>query len=136
MTLLERLAENNPTRTRSVHSNALTQKTLDAIKSNLEVILNSRKGCSLSSPDLGLEDFNDATAGSVDMCILIAQDIKTSIEAYEPRVLVDEVEYLPHEHNPLQIHFRMSCSIRVKGTKEKAEIELLLNSNNRQFRVS
>jgi type VI secretion system protein len=111
-------------------------QTVSSIKRNLEVILNSRKGCSLSSPGLGLQDFNDFSSSSVDMCIQISKDIRNSIEAYEPRLKVKEVEYLPSSYNLLQIGFRVVCSIVVKNKLEQQEIELLLDSANRKFHVS
>ena len=33
-----------------------------SIKRNIELILNSKEGCTLCAPDFGLKDFNDATA--------------------------------------------------------------------------
>lgn len=111
-------------------------QTLNSIKRNLEVILNSRQGCSLSSPKLGLQDFNDASVNSADMCMQISKDIKNSIEAYEPRLKVKEVEYLPSEYNQLQIGFRVVCSVAVNSKKEKKEIELLLDNANKKFYVT
>ena len=33
-----------------------------SIKRNIELVLNSKEGCTLCAPDFGLKDFNDATA--------------------------------------------------------------------------
>lgn len=112
-----------------------TGQMLEAIKRNLSFILNSKKGCSLSSPDFGIEDFNDATMASGDMHIRIAKDIKENIERFEPRVRVDKVEYLTSESTPFQMGFRLVCSISVSDKLQKTEIEFLLDSLNHQFLV-
>ena len=108
---------------------------LYAIKRNIAFVLNARKGCCLSAPELGLEDFNDAAMGSADMLIHIARDIRDTIERFESRVTVHAVECVPSDANQLQLGFRIQCSVITRDKQEKAEIELLLDRGDRLFKV-
>ena len=60
-----------------------------AIKRHLETLLNARQGASASTPDYGLADFNDATVATADMVMTLLENVRSTIERYEPRVVVE-----------------------------------------------
>ncbi|WMD21236.1 type VI secretion system baseplate subunit TssE [Achromobacter seleniivolatilans] len=132
--LFERLVPDAlPRRTRSRQD--LAAERIHAIKRHLEHILNSRRGCSMSSPGLGLQDFNDASMGSADLLLLVSKNIRASITAYEPRVKVVAVHSRPDSSQPLSLNFRLECLVPVLNTEEQVEIELVIHHQDRYTRV-
>ena len=74
------------TRTPSRQENAAEK--IAAIKRHLETLLNARQGCSQSSPELGLHDFNGHATSSGDLLKQVSADIRRTIQRFEPRVHV------------------------------------------------
>lgn len=124
-----------------VESNEIYRKTreeksyalLHSIKRNLETVLNSRQGCAACAPSLGLKDFNDATASSHSLCVAIITDIRNNIEQFEPRIKVNQIDYIQDDSNQLTLTFRLVCSIPLKNQTELSEFDLVLNSVSQQF---
>ena len=112
------------------------QERIQGIKQNLERILNTRQGCSASSPELGLRDFNDASLGSTDLQHRVGADIRRSIAAHEPRIKVLNVLVQPDANQPLNLHIRLNCLVPLPGSAEQMEIDLLLNGLDRLIRIS
>jgi len=132
--LFERLdADAPPRRTRSRQDIAIAR--VQAIKRHLELILNSRRGCSQSSPTLGLQDFNDAAIGSADLLLQVSQDIRESVAAFEPRIKVVRVQARPEPMQPLDLNFRLDCLVDVASAEEKMEIDLVIHRADRYARV-
>lgn len=107
-----------------------------AIKRHLQWLLNSRQGCSQSSPELGLADFNDATGGSTDFTVKITRNIKETIERYEPRVQIQDVVYCPNPDSPLELGFKVIGQLLIKQRSKEFLIELVLNGHNKHYKVS
>ncbi|MFD4841344.1 type VI secretion system baseplate subunit TssE [Achromobacter sp. NPDC058515] len=122
-----------PRRSRSRQDLAIAR--IHAIKRHLELLLNSRRGCSQSSPGLGLEDFNDAAMGSADLLLQVSQDIRRSVEAFEPRVKVLGVHARPDGSQPLNLNFRLDCLVPVANTEEQVEIDLVIHHRDRYARI-
>ncbi|TBU84485.1 type VI secretion system baseplate subunit TssE [Pseudomonas dryadis] len=112
------------------------QERIRAIKQNLERILNTRQGCSASSPELGLRDFNDASLGSADLQRRVGDDIRRSIAAHEPRIKVVGVRVQPDPAQPLNLHIRLDCLVPLQGMEEQMEIDLVINGLDRLIRIS
>ncbi|RCL28439.1 type VI secretion system baseplate subunit TssE [Pseudomonas sp. AFG_SD02_1510_Pfu_092] len=106
-----------------------------AIKRHLETLLNARKGCSQSSPELGLADFNGHDASSGDLLEQVSTDIRRTIERFEPRLRVRALKAVPDCHAPLELHFRLDCQVQVNNHTQQLQLELLVNGHNRQTRV-
>ena len=106
-----------------------------AIKQQLELLLNSRKGASASTPDFGLADFNDASTSSTDMVSAIVEDIRSTIARYEPRVVVEHISCEPNQDMPLTFDFRIIGHILAGNVDEKVEIDMVLNGLNRHYTV-
>ncbi|HEN8798522.1 type VI secretion system baseplate subunit TssE [Pseudomonas sp. CM27] len=119
----------NPTR----QENALHK--FAAIKRHLETLLNARQGCSQSSPELGLSDFNGHDASSGDLLGQVSADIRHTLQRFEPRIKVRTLKAVPDCHAPLELHFRLDCQVQVNDHTEQLQLELLVNGHNRYTRV-
>ncbi len=107
----------------------------DAIKHHLETLLNARQGCSLSSPHLGLRDFNGHDLNSGDLLEQVSADIRRTIHRYEPRIKVYGLRGVPDTYAPMELHFYLDCQVQVDNRAQQLQIELLINSHNRYTRV-
>ncbi len=107
---------------------------LRSIKRNVSNILNTRLGESLSSPNLGLVDFNDASITSLDLSVQIKRSIKYCLEHFEPRLTRVDVAVFREEADPLNLRFSVTAMINLSAIHEKVTIELLLD-NNKKYRV-
>ncbi|MFK0092382.1 type VI secretion system baseplate subunit TssE [Pseudomonas sp. NPDC090592] len=106
-----------------------------AIKRHLETLLNARQGCSQSSPELGLQDFNGHDTSNGDLLKQVSADIRRTIQRFEPRVHVRSLKAMPDCHAPLELHFRLDCHVQVNNHKEQLQLELLVNGHSRHTRV-
>lgn len=132
--LFERLdpgAQHRRSRTRQ----EIAAERILAIKRQLAWILNARQGGSQSSPGLGLRDLNDATIGTVDLWRQVCEDVRTAIAAYEPRARVVDIKPLGDGVSPLELGFRLVCTVPLNSSDEKVEIDLVFHHKNRQVQV-
>jgi type VI secretion system protein len=106
-----------------------------SVKNNLQWMLNSRQGCSQSSPDLGLDDFNDSVGGITDFTIKVSNNIKQTIEQYEPRIKIHDVNFSPNRDDPMRLSFRIEGTLLIKHKKRDVLIELVLNGLNKHYKV-
>ncbi len=120
---------------RSIDDSNQVVAVVGAIKRHLEWLLNSRQGSCQSAPELGLADFNDATGGSTDFTLKIARNIKETIQKYEPRVIVQDVEYNPNPDNPLELTFKVTGQVPLRHQNEDVLIELVLNGHNKHYDI-
>lgn len=119
---------------RSVTQGPDTDEVLQSLKRNVTNLLNARMGESLSAPELGLIDFNDASLSSHDLALQIRRAIRRCIETYEPRIKSMEIHVLPDNGSPLNLRFQVTASINAGALHRNVQIELLLDSN-RKYRV-
>jgi type VI secretion system protein len=110
-------------------------RRIEGIKRHLEQVLNARQGCSQSSPDLGLHDFNGVTQGSSDLVIAISADIRRSVEAFEPRIKVTGLRYQPDPDLPLELNFRLDCQVRINHKDERVQIAVAMHGRDGYTRV-
>jgi type VI secretion system protein len=132
--LFERLDPDTPPlrlRTRQ----QLAEERVQAVRRHLQWLLNTRQGGSLSSPELGLRDFNDAVTGSADLLLQVRHDIQAMVSAFEPRISVLGVRAVPSPEQPLDLHFRLDCLMPVFNKEEQVEIELVIHHQNRQAQI-
>ena len=106
-----------------------------SIKRNIELVLNSKEGGTLCSPGFGLKDFNDATATTKSLSQTIVANIRSSLERYEPRVRITRIEYIHDAYDVLQLNFRITCVVLLKQKNELTELNIILDSSNKKFRV-
>jgi type VI secretion system protein len=132
--LFERLEPDAPQYRRGCADEQARQR-IESIKRHLEQVLNARQGCSQSSPDLGLRDFNGVTQGGNDLVIAISADIQRSVEAFEPRIKVTGVRYQPDPDVPLELNFRLDCQVRVNHKEEQVQIDVAMRGRDGYTRV-
>lgn len=133
----------NRIKTASQDSDVIRKKTdkeivadlIRSIKKNIELVLNSKEGCTLCAPDFGLKDFNDATATTRSLSQTIITDIRFSLARYEPRVRITRIEYIQDTYDVLQLNFRITCVVLLKQKNELTELNIILDSSNKKFRV-
>jgi type VI secretion system protein len=132
--LFERLEPDAPPRRVGSRQETAAAR-VHAIKRHLELILNSRRGCSLSTPELGLRDFNDAAIGSDDLLLRVSQDIRQSVAQFEPRVRVMAVRACPDASRPLDLTFRLDCMVPLANAEELVEIDLIIHRPDRRAQI-
>ncbi|MBN6069210.1 type VI secretion system baseplate subunit TssE [Aggregatibacter actinomycetemcomitans] len=133
----------NRIKTASQNTDVIKRKTeaeivsdlIRSIKKNIELVLNSKEGCTLCAPGFGLKDFNDATATTRSLSQTIISDIRSSLECYEPRVRITRIEYIPDVYDILQLNFRITCVLLLKQKNELTELNIILDSSNKKFKV-
>lgn len=126
--LFERLEPDAPPR-RTLTRPDLAAERIGAIKRHLGWLLNARQGCSSSSPELGLPDFNDAAIGSADLQLQVAQHIHRVVAAFEPRVRVVSVRPVADLAQSLELHFRLCCLVPLFNAFEQVEIDLVIHQH-------
>ncbi|CAH0537453.1 type VI secretion system baseplate subunit TssE [Vibrio marisflavi] len=119
---------------RSIIKGPEPQRVVESIKRNISQLLNTRIGESLSAPDLGLIDFNDATLGCHDLALQIKLAIQQCLERYEPRLNNIDIQYTPDDESPLNLRFQITASVNAKAIHNSVKIDLLLD-NSRKYRV-
>ncbi|OOF77644.1 type VI secretion system lysozyme [Rodentibacter caecimuris] len=133
----------NRVKTASQNTDVIKKKTekeivsdlISSIKKNIELILNSKEGCTLCAPDFGLKDFNDATATTRSLGQAIISNIRSNLERYEPRIQIMRIEYIPDAYDVLQLNFRITCSVLLKQRNELTELNIILDSSSKKFKV-
>lgn len=132
--LFERLDPDLPPR-RSRSQQVLATERVQAIKNHLEHLLNTRRGGSQSSPELGLPDMNDAGAGQLELRNQICQEIRELVARYEPRIQVTEVRPLAASEQPLGLCFRLHCRVPLRDASEQVAIDLLVHQRQQRIHV-
>jgi type VI secretion system protein len=107
------------------------QVYVKAIKAHVGQLLNTRQGCSQSSPELGLADFNSHMGGA-DLISHITADIRRTLLVYEPRLEVEGLHYRASPDVPLELNFRLECRLRLDHWVEKIQIDLMVNQRHTQ----
>lgn len=102
-----------------------------SIKQNLSLVLNTRPGGSLSTPELGIVDLNDAMMDSSELNLAICQSIRNCILRYEPRITELTITAGSGENSPLMLHFRIIANIQ-EGNAMSHRVEFQLNMDHEQ----
>ncbi|MBV4541644.1 type VI secretion system baseplate subunit TssE [Pseudomonas vlassakiae] len=133
--LFDRLTARQPTR-RALSRREQAGHKFEVIKRHLETLLNARQGCSRSSPELGLRDFNGYDLSTGDRVRQVSDDIRQTLQRFEPRIRICELKAMPDAHAPLELHLRLDCLVQVNDHPELLQVELLVNGLSRYTRVS
>lgn len=120
---------------RSRTGKAPARERVQAIKTNLEQLLNTRRGGSQSCPDLGLPDMNDAALGPLELRSQICQDIREMVARYEPRVRVVAVHPVAVDEQSPGLCFRLHCQVPLVDAAEQVEIDLLVHQRQQRILV-
>jgi len=83
-TLIERLMKPEVRSARSARERK--EQLTASVINHLSRLLNSRQGCSLTTPDYGMPDFNESLGTKNEMQAAFENAIRTTILTYEPRL--------------------------------------------------
>ena len=109
--LLSRLESGN------MHSSSRREDPLESITRHLRVLLNTRKGESVSSPGYGILDFNDVVHTYPSAIQKMQVSIRTAIQEYEPRLKSVVVVHTPDEGEPAALKFEITAQLSQKGSR-------------------
>ncbi len=115
--LLERLNSPDPNDGR-VYSDQI-EILVDSIRNALIRMFNSRHGGSQTAPDYGISNVSDVCQGYASIHRL-ENDIRKSIEKYEPRLQNTVVHFVPRKDSPFSFHFRITSELKLDGAATSA----------------
>lgn len=105
-----------------------------SIKRNVANILNTRYGESLSSPRLGVADFNDTASAATNFFKQARISIKQCLQEFEPRLKDIDVVLQQDEKDPMCLLFHVTAVVNTSAIHKQVTISLLFDSN-RRYRV-
>ena len=79
----------------------------ESIVEHLRVLLNARRGNSLSAPDFGIPDFSDLVHTFPGAIQVLQRAIRETILAFEPRIKQVAVKHVPSE-DPLTLRYEIT----------------------------
>ncbi|MCY1669058.1 type VI secretion system baseplate subunit TssE [Rhizobium sp. SL86] len=103
---------------------------MQSILRNLQMILNSRKGCCETRPDFGLSDFN-ATGDYRNALMSIARDVERQIRAFEPRLRGVAVRPVEDRSRLTEFLFHVEAELADEGRVVKVRFDSVLGSDGR-----
>lgn len=89
------------------------QRRIDPIESigdHLRVLLNTKRGGSLTTPGFGVVDFTDVVHDVPGSIVELQDSIRTTIITYEPRLRNVIVRFVPGA-DPLRLYFEVSARL-------------------------
>jgi type VI secretion system protein len=89
----------------------------EAITAHLRVLLNTRKGESVSSPGYGILDFNDVVHAFPSAIQKMQVSIRQAIQEYEPRLKNVVVVHTPDAGEPAALKFEITAQWAQKGSQ-------------------
>lgn len=119
----------------STLSNADVKMFRQSICRNLQNILNTRYGSCQGTPELGIIDFNDASAFTADFWTVVTQAIKDCILRYEPRITQVDVTAASNQNTQMDLFFHLTVWINLEGIRDVLEFDLSLD-NHQYFRMN
>jgi type VI secretion system protein len=88
---------------------------VESVGSHLRVLLNTRRGDSVTVPDFGILDFTDVVHQFPVGIHMLARSIRATLLEYEPRFKNVSVRHVPDE-SPLALRFEISGQLSEGGT--------------------
>ncbi len=130
--LLERIELGEP---KNCYDKVVSHKHLiESIHIHLADLLNTHAGNAMIDGDYGLPDFNDVLATNSNLVRNIQQNIRSTIERYEPRLRNIDVHYREDHNNPLQLGFGILAEVFHNGGKVSMSIDIFMGVDG-QFNV-
>jgi type VI secretion system protein len=109
--LLSRLERGN------MHPSSRREDPLESITRHLRVLLNTRKGESVSSPGYGILDFNDIVHTYPSAIQKMQASIRSAIQEHEPRLRGVVVVHLPDADEPSALKFEIIAQLALRGAR-------------------
>jgi type VI secretion system protein len=83
---------------------------VESIGAHLRVLLNTRRGDSVTAPDFGILDFTDLVHEFPSGIQQLAKSIRATVMQFEPRLKNVSVRHMPDE-SPLTLRFEISAQL-------------------------
>jgi type VI secretion system protein len=100
-----------------MHPSSRREEPIKAITRHLRVLLNTRKGESVSSPGYGILDFNDIVHTYPSAIQKMQASIRAAIQEYEPRLRNVVVVHTPDADEPAALKFEITAQLSQKGSR-------------------
>ncbi|HEX5750986.1 MAG TPA: type VI secretion system baseplate subunit TssE [Archangium sp.] len=104
---------------------------VEAITRHLRVLLNTRKGESVSSPGYGILDFNDVVHTYPSAIQRMQASIQAAIQEYEPRLRNVVVIHTPQAGDPSALKFEITAQLATKGSSRVLYFRTRLGAGGR-----
>jgi type VI secretion system protein len=131
VTLLARIRHPELAQPRRVISD---REIRESILDNLIQMCGTRIGTMLTCPDYGIADVSEMVQSFPDAITLMAQSIRHTIQAYEPRLQNVQVVYIPNETLELTLRFEIRARVSLDGNKSAVKFETALDTS-RKFTI-
>ncbi len=109
-------------------------RTIDirsALLEHLQVLLNTRRGESVTAPDYGVEDFCDLAHAFPLVLERLEKSVKETIEKYEPRLTNVSVRSLPLAEGKLEIHLEITAQAIDPSARQKFHFRSTMSPGGR-----
>jgi type VI secretion system protein len=100
-----------------VHHSSRREDPLESITRHLRVLLNTRRGESVSSPGYGILDFNDVVHSYPAAIHKMQASIRAAIQEYEPRLRNVVVVHTPDANEPAALRFEITAQLSQKDSR-------------------
>ena len=130
--LFERIELNEP---KNSHERSVSQKHLiESINRHLSELLNTHAGSAMIDIRYGSPDFNDVLASNANLVRYIQQNIRETIEIFEPRLKNVHVEYKTEQPNPIKLSFNIHAQVFHNANTHSMSIPISIDTDG-QFNI-
>ncbi len=103
---------------------------MEAVRSNLIRLLNSRYGMSEAMPDYGLPALTDITVGTRDYVEVVRSAIRDAVQKFEPRLQHVRVTHAAEdERGPNVLAFRIDASLIGRSVEYRVAYDTMLTGS-------
>jgi len=103
----------------------------DSILQNLIQMCATRLGSSLTCPDYGIASVSEMVYLFPDAITLMAQSLRHTIQAYEPRLQNVQVVHVPTQGIELTLRFEVRARAVIDGNKTNLKFDTALDPSRR-----
>lgn len=104
-----------------------------SVRNTLRNVLNTRSESCYGSPELGIDDFNDQSSGSLNIRDWMVKAIRECILGYEPRIS-DVAVAAVADDACLELRYHIVATIDFSNSRDVLEFDILLD-NHQHWRV-
>ncbi|MGE0420562.1 MAG: type VI secretion system baseplate subunit TssE [Acetobacteraceae bacterium] len=108
-----------------VEPSALLEDVLD----HLRDLFNVRQGSVLIRADYGMTDFNDIVHQFPDALVVLRNEIRRQIIAFEPRLRDVAVRHVPMPNEPLKLVFSVVATLALPDRSQRVVVETEVGEN-------
>jgi type VI secretion system lysozyme-like protein len=128
-TLLERLRKPDPSGQRRLHVSVV--EVQNSILANLQCLLNTARGNSLTDPEYGLPHMTEVRSAMPDSIRGFEAAIRAAIQRGEPRLTGLRVRHTPHRDDGLELRFEISGVVVDENERTSIRFETFADDEGR-----